>query len=146
MAALADRGWLFQIEKQQYGSGRSWVYWTLFDFSRVRLHALKNAITNIVLLIVIGVLNLPIYVPALALTLDTSFNMNREFLGQGAANILAGMAGTVPNILVSPITMDNGDSHVYKSGCSTDLFLSCSNSLTRSSLPVQEEAGLRRVL
>lgn len=53
------------------------------------------------LLVVIGVLNLPIYVPALGSSLDVSVNMNHEFMGQGVANILAGLAGTVPNILVS---------------------------------------------
>ncbi len=61
---------------------------------------MKNAIENIVLLVVIGVLNLPIYVPALAFSLNVPYDMNHEFFGQGAANILAGLAGTAPNILV----------------------------------------------
>ncbi|KAJ7788666.1 hypothetical protein B0H14DRAFT_3576160 [Mycena olivaceomarginata] len=59
----------------------------------------------------VGVLNLPIYVPALAFILDISYDMNRELLGdlltgslleqfsgQGVANIFAGMLGTVPSI------------------------------------------------
>lgn len=56
--------------------------------------------TNIVLVVVIGVLNLPIYVPALGLALKVKVNTNHEFIGQGVANILAGVAGTAPNILV----------------------------------------------
>ena len=101
---LVSNGWLFGVDdsaKQQSGIGSAWVYWTLFDFSKVDLHALKNATTNIILLVVIGVLNLPIYVPALGSSLGVSVNMNHEFMGQGVANILAGLAGTVPNILVS---------------------------------------------
>ena len=41
------------------------VYWTLFDFSQLDLHALNNGTTNIVLLAVVGMLDLPIYVPTL---------------------------------------------------------------------------------
>ncbi|KDQ59289.1 hypothetical protein JAAARDRAFT_57211 [Jaapia argillacea MUCL 33604] len=106
---LITHGWLFKVEAppttgySAQGGSSSFVtsinYWSLFDFPKVEWWALKNAITNIVLLVVIGVLNLPIYVPALAFTLDVSYDMNHEFLGQGAANLLAGMAGTVPNIL-----------------------------------------------
>jgi len=100
---LVKKGWLFGVDdsaKRQSGIGSAWVYWTLFDFYKVDLHALKNATTNIVLLVVIGVLNLPIYVPALGSSLGVPVNMDHEFMGQGIANILAGVAGTVPNILV----------------------------------------------
>lgn len=61
---------------------------------------LKNAVTNFVLLVVIGVLNLPLYVSALALALDVPYSMNHELIGQGATNILARACGTVSNILV----------------------------------------------
>lgn len=63
MDILIEAGWLFRFDKsakRQSGIGSAWIYWTLFDFSKVDLHALKNATTNIVLLVVIGVLNLPI--------------------------------------------------------------------------------------
>jgi len=104
MDTLVENGWLFEIDvpiERKAGFGDSFVYWTLFDFSKVKVHALKNAITNIVLLVVIGVLNLPVYVPALGSSLGVPFDMNHEFIGQGSANILAGLAGTVPNILVN---------------------------------------------
>lgn len=105
MKELVGAGWLFGVTKssdQESGIGHAWVYWTLFDFSKVEMHALKHAITNIVLLVVIGVLNLPIYVPALGSSLKIPVNMNHELVGQGVANLLAGVAGTVPNILVFP--------------------------------------------
>ncbi|KAJ7277636.1 hypothetical protein C8J57DRAFT_1713361 [Mycena rebaudengoi] len=99
---LISTGWLFRVEMSSTSSAAivaSWNYWTLFDFRLVEWWALKSAIQNIVLLVVIGVLNLPIYVPSLAFTLDVAYDMNHELLGQGAANILAGVLGTVPNIL-----------------------------------------------
>ncbi|KAF9444033.1 hypothetical protein P691DRAFT_807989 [Macrolepiota fuliginosa MF-IS2] len=98
---LITNGWLFRVQTpaDQRGIGTQWIYWREFNFSRVEWWALRHAITNIVLLVVIGVLNLPIYVPALGFTLDVPYNMNHEFLGQGVANLLAGVAGTVPNIL-----------------------------------------------
>ncbi|KAJ7486358.1 sulfate transporter family-domain-containing protein [Mycena galericulata] len=99
---LVATGWLFTVHSAAGSSealARSWNYWTLFDFRLVEWSSLKSATPNIVLLVVIGVLNLPIYVPTLAFTLDLSYDMNHELLGQGAANIFAGVVGTVPNIL-----------------------------------------------
>ena len=104
MSSLASEGWLFRIstpEESEKGLGSAWIYWKLFDFHRVKISALKSATTNIVLLVLIGVLNLPIYVPALGIALDEPIHMNHELLGQGLANILAGITGTAPNILVS---------------------------------------------
>ncbi|KAK7464495.1 hypothetical protein VKT23_006664 [Stygiomarasmius scandens] len=99
---LIKGGWLFRVDssiKERGGLGTSWIYWTEFDFGRVEWWAMRNAIENIVLLVVIGVLNLPIYVPALAFTLDVPYDMNHELFGQGVANLLAGVTGTMPNIL-----------------------------------------------
>ncbi|PBK96451.1 hypothetical protein ARMGADRAFT_696861 [Armillaria gallica] len=99
---LVTNGWLFRVDASATrgsGIGTAWIYWREFDFSKVEWWAMKNAIENIVLLVVIGVLNLPIYVPALGFSLNVPYDMNHEFFGQGAANILAGIAGTAPNIL-----------------------------------------------
>lgn len=63
---------------------------------------MTEAIQDIVLLVVIGVLNLPIYIPSMALALDVpAYNMNHELLGHRSSNILAGVLGTVPNLVVS---------------------------------------------
>ncbi|KAL8813190.1 MAG: hypothetical protein Q9200_000457, partial [Gallowayella weberi] len=85
--------------KRQTSMGSSWDYWQLFNFTKVELHAFKYAATNITLVVVIGILNLPVYVPALSLSLKTKVSANHEFVGQGVANILAGIAGAPPNIL-----------------------------------------------
>ncbi|CAJ2510304.1 Uu.00g050070.m01.CDS01 [Anthostomella pinea] len=100
---LAASGWLFSTG-ESLGGGKTNLadalnYWSLFDFRLVEISALGHAVTNFVLLVVIGVLNLPVYVPALALALDVPYSMNHELIGQGAANILAGAVGSLPNIL-----------------------------------------------
>lgn len=105
LSTLAEQGWLFSADNgsnstQSPSLTEALNYWSLFDFRLVKISALKHAVTNFVLLVVIGVLNLPLYVPALALALDVPYSMNHELIGQGAANILAGACGTVPNILV----------------------------------------------
>ena len=77
LSALAARGWLFSANEAP--GNESWTdalnYWSLFNFRRVEMWALGPAMTNFILLIVIGVLNLPIYVPALALALDVPYSM-----------------------------------------------------------------------
>ncbi|KAJ7675279.1 hypothetical protein B0H17DRAFT_1334728 [Mycena rosella] len=103
---LITTGWLFAVDTTSASSAvivAGWNYWSLFDFMRiVRLvewSLLKSTIQNIVLLVVIGALNLPIYVPTLAFSLDISYDMNHELLGQGAGNIVADVVGNMPNIL-----------------------------------------------
>ncbi|KAJ7681984.1 sulfate transporter family-domain-containing protein [Mycena polygramma] len=99
---LIEKGWLFTVDSastSSAGIAASWNYWTLFNFKLIEWRAVKSAIQNIVLLVVIGVLNLPIFVPSLAFSLDVAYDMNHELIGQGAANILAGALGTLPNIL-----------------------------------------------
>ena len=103
---LSKQGWLFTMQSST-GHHKSlvsaWNYWTYFDFSLVRWSAMKKASQDIVLLVVIGVLNLPIYIPAMALSLDIPvYNMNHELFGHGISNVLAGAIGTVPNLVVVP--------------------------------------------
>jgi len=59
---LITNGWLFHVEtlQDQRGIGTQWIYWREFDFSNIEWWALRHAITNIMLFVVIGVLDLPI--------------------------------------------------------------------------------------
>ncbi|KAJ7036917.1 hypothetical protein C8F04DRAFT_457262 [Mycena alexandri] len=98
---LITAGWLFAVHPATSSSAlvASWNYWALFNFKLVEWWAFKSAIQNLVLSVVIGVLNLPIYVPTIAFTLDMSYDMDHELLGQGVGNIFAGLVGTIPNII-----------------------------------------------
>ena len=101
---LSKQGWLFTVQSSAAHHGSlvsAWNYWTYFDFSLVKWSAMRKAIQDIVLLVVIGVLNLPIYIPAMALSLDIPvYNMNHELFGHGISNVFAGAIGTVPNLVV----------------------------------------------
>ncbi|KAI5305011.1 hypothetical protein KEM56_005505 [Ascosphaera pollenicola] len=105
MDDLAAKGWLFTVDaatKNQSGLGNAWNYFKLFDFSMVEWSAMKAGIGNIVLLVLITVLNLPIYIPAMGLLLKQPgfINMNWELLGHGISNILSGLVGSLPNLIV----------------------------------------------
>ncbi|ORY02566.1 hypothetical protein BCR34DRAFT_605537 [Clohesyomyces aquaticus] len=101
LAVLRSKGWLFAVEEAQSRTTPDWNYWALFDFSRVEWYAMTRSIKDIIMLVIIAVISLPIFVPAIALTVDTPlYSMNWEFFGHGASNILAGLAGTVPNMVV----------------------------------------------
>lgn len=99
---LAAKGWLFTIKNTESSSVRtSWNYWKLFDFSRTRWSAIATVAPGITSLVVIGVLNLPLYVPAVSLMLNQpDYSMNRELVGHSLSNILSGAVGSVPNLLV----------------------------------------------
>ncbi|KAF9467845.1 hypothetical protein BDZ94DRAFT_1210280 [Collybia nuda] len=101
---LAEQGWLFTIESQSGNNelqGYKWNYWHLFDFTKIEWWAMRGSAVDMVLLVAIGVLNLPIFVSALALSLGNSFfSMDRELLGHAASNLFAGAVGTVPNMIV----------------------------------------------
>lgn len=102
---LAEQGWLFAVEseaRKQVHVNNNWNYWRLFDFTKVEWRAMRGAVMDIISLVMIGVLNLPIFASALALSLNLpSYSMDRELLGHAASNILAGVVGTVPNMIVS---------------------------------------------
>ena len=104
MTYLADVGWLFTVQVDTTTTAaqhQAWNYWASFDFPLVEWSAMTAAIQDIVLVVVIGVLNLPIYIPTMALTLDVAnYDMDHEFLGHGVSNIMAGAVGTIPNLVV----------------------------------------------
>lgn len=106
--SLVKTGWLFQIAISPESptdslkdAVNSWNYWMEFDFSGIEWQAIKNSSKDILILVLISILNLMIYVPSLAFSLDIPYNMSHEFLGHGFSNIVAGLTGTVPNLLVS---------------------------------------------
>ena len=101
--ALSMQGWLLPIQDMASINGKilPWNYWVLFDFAKVEWTALGAAAQNIVLTVFVGIMNLPIYIPAVAQGLDVAqYRMNFELFGHGIANFLAGALGTIPNLLV----------------------------------------------
>ncbi|KAF2175518.1 hypothetical protein K469DRAFT_500916, partial [Zopfia rhizophila CBS 207.26] len=105
LLSLASKGWLFTVENYQGENQTSymaqWNYWALFNFNKVQWSVIPAATSDIVLLVLIGTITLPISVTSLALDLNVPvYEMNHEFGGHGLSNLLAGAAGTVPNMMV----------------------------------------------
>ena len=50
-------------------------------------------------LVFFGILHVPINVPALGVTVQQRTDLNRELVGHGVSNLLAGLLGTCQNYL-----------------------------------------------
>jgi MFS superfamily sulfate permease-like transporter len=101
---LESAGWLFKAKAYHTStlSVASWNYWRLFDFAKVEWGALSATFGDMVLLVLVGVLTLPIYVSISVIDLKASdHSMNHDFVGHGVANVLIGLMGTLPAIMVS---------------------------------------------
>jgi MFS superfamily sulfate permease-like transporter len=105
MRSLQEAGWLFTTSHQSPTLAtalKTSHYAALFDFSKVQWSALGSAAGEIATVVIIGVLNLPIATAALAKDPDLPrLNVDREMFGSAAGNLLAGAAGSVPNLIVS---------------------------------------------
>lgn len=111
MQSLVDHHWLFVTVPKgaSFGSRmRFFEFWDLYKFNHVRWSALNEVIVEMVVLIIIGALNLPIYYPALADNLPDvprNASIKKEFIGHGIANILAGLCGALPVLVVMSNTL-----------------------------------------
>ncbi|KAI0026232.1 hypothetical protein F4780DRAFT_785414 [Xylariomycetidae sp. FL0641] len=111
LAGLQAHGWLFRgngagsQEQRLADVVRAAGYWRQFDFGRVRWDAIRGAAPAIAVLVLVGLLNLPIAAAALAASMPaTALDVDRELLGSGAGNLLAGTVGALPNLIVFSYT------------------------------------------
>jgi MFS superfamily sulfate permease-like transporter len=106
MNTLRSEGWLFSSVKEgtKLAEALDIVnYWKLYDFTKVRWSAVWNASSSIVVLVLIGVLNLPIATSTLSKNPRMPhLNMEQEMFGSAAANLLSGLVGSVPTLIVRP--------------------------------------------
>ncbi|KAK2612805.1 hypothetical protein QQS21_001257 [Conoideocrella luteorostrata] len=104
METLAATGWLFTVQASpgdSDGQSALWNYWKLFDLNLIEWGAMVAATQNILLLLIIGVLNLPIFIPAMGVMLnEPAYNMDWELVGHGLSNIFSGAVGSLPNLVV----------------------------------------------
>lgn len=113
LKGLVVDGWLFDVQGTR-GSNATSIgidvdsninYWQLFDFPKVQWRALGAAAKNIVLVVLIGVVNLPVAIGALeTMVPGVKPDVDRELLGSGAANLLAGAVGSLPTLIVFSYT------------------------------------------
>ncbi|KAF4588225.1 hypothetical protein EYR38_010192 [Pleurotus pulmonarius] len=97
LGVLRRDGWLFNMATEQV----AWYkFYTYLDFNAVRLSPLWNTLPTQFALLFFNVLHPPLNVPALSVSLNEDIDTNKELVGHGYSNLLAGLAGTVPNYLV----------------------------------------------
>nr|ODN97800.1 vacuolar protein [Cryptococcus depauperatus CBS 7855] len=97
MDQLRQTGWILDV-------GADVLPWykvyTLFNFRKTHWEAFWAAMPTQLALVFFGILHVPLNVPALGVSLHKdNVQLDRELLAHGAANVLAGLVGTVPNYL-----------------------------------------------
>lgn len=111
MEQLESNHWLFtHVPPNTSFASRMQFYefWFLFNFKIVRWDAIKSVMVEIIVLVIIGAINLPIYYPTLREQLPNvprSATIKREFIGHGIANLVSGLCGSLPNLIVMSNTL-----------------------------------------
>ncbi|WFD34056.1 hypothetical protein MCUN1_000884 [Malassezia cuniculi] len=103
---LENSHWLFAHVPPDATIGsrmQFYEFWMLYDFKIIRWDAIRSIFVDIIILVIIGAINLPIYYPALRESLPKTprtATIQKEFLGHGISNILSGAVGSLPNLIV----------------------------------------------
>lgn len=134
---LASQGWLFAITADDPAMSKThpWNYWALYNFRNIEWNAILTATDEILLLIAIGALTLFVFAQAAAEAVGVlEWSLNREFSGHAIANVLVGLSGTVPAMIVS------------SSSCASEhsSFLTSARSLRAHSSSFGQAVGERR--
>ncbi|KAF8495887.1 sulfate transporter family-domain-containing protein [Russula emetica] len=94
---LRRDGWLFEVARSE----EKWYrFYTYFDFTKTRWGPLWATLPTQFALLFFNVLHPPLNVPALAVSLNSDVDTNKELVAHGYSNLIAGLVGTVPNYLV----------------------------------------------
>ncbi|KAJ7902840.1 sulfate transporter family-domain-containing protein [Mycena olivaceomarginata] len=99
IADLRDSGWVFEM----VGGGKEehwYKFYSYYDYTKVRFGPLWSTLPTQFALLFFNILHPPLNVPALSVSLNEDVDTNRELVGHGYSNLLAGLLGTVPNYLV----------------------------------------------
>lgn len=111
MDSLVDSNWLFIKVADDVSVAsrmRFYEFWGLFKFNLIRWNALQSVLVEMIVLIIIGALNLPIYYPTLLENLPDAprtATIKKEFVGHGIANIVTGLCGSLPCLVVMSNTL-----------------------------------------
>ncbi|KAJ6558135.1 sulfate transporter family-domain-containing protein [Mycena capillaripes] len=99
IADLRDSGWVFDMVAG--GKHEHWYkFYEYYDYSKVRFGPLWSTLPTQFALLFFNILHPPLNVPALSVSLNEDVDTNKELVGHGYSNLLAGVLGTVPNYLV----------------------------------------------
>ncbi|KAF8321334.1 hypothetical protein DL93DRAFT_2052151 [Clavulina sp. PMI_390] len=97
VSELREAGWVFNV-----GEAREpwYQFYTLFDFRAVSWRAIWATMPTQLALLFFNILHPPLNVPALGVSLGKDdVDLNRELVGHGVSNLIAGAFGTPSNYL-----------------------------------------------
>ncbi|OAX35963.1 hypothetical protein K503DRAFT_696020 [Rhizopogon vinicolor AM-OR11-026] len=99
--ALRKDGWLFDSTEGAGGVEDEWYgFYSYLDFGLIQFTPIWTTLPIQFALLFFNILHPPLNVPALSVSLDEDIDTNKELVGHGYSNLLAGFLGTVPNYLV----------------------------------------------
>ncbi|KAG0696357.1 sulfate transporter family-domain-containing protein [Suillus ampliporus] len=101
LGALRRDGWLFDAAQGTGGAEDRWYgFYSYLDLGLIKFAPLWTTLPIQFALLFFNILHPPLNVPALSVSLDEDIDTNKELVGHGYSNLLAGFLGTVPNYLV----------------------------------------------
>ncbi|KAI9008395.1 sulfate transporter family-domain-containing protein [Gaertneriomyces semiglobifer] len=98
ISKVREAGWLFSLPGG--GGAPFYEFWKYFDFTAVQWSAIPATFPTQLALAFFGVLHVPINVPALAVSTHQDVDLNKELVGHGVSNLIAGLLGLPQNYLV----------------------------------------------
>ncbi|KAG1744926.1 sulfate transporter family-domain-containing protein [Suillus paluster] len=101
LGALRRDGWLFDAAEGAGGAEDRWYgFYSYLDLGLIKFAPIWTTLPIQFALLFFNILHPPLNVPALSVSLDEDIDTNKELVGHGYSNLLAGFLGTVPNYLV----------------------------------------------
>ncbi|KAI8609277.1 sulfate transporter family-domain-containing protein [Chytriomyces sp. MP71] len=98
LQTLRDHGFLFNMSSETLPY---YTLWTYFNGMRgIDWAAVMATLPIQFSLVFFALLHVPINIPALGVSTNTPYDMNNELYSHGISNLVAGLAGTLPNYLV----------------------------------------------
>lgn len=102
---LREEGWLYNLPPIGGIENPFPHYYSLFDFGKVNFHAIGTIVPALFALVFFAVLQVPINIPSINVTLRQDADMNRELAAHGFANMLSSFAGALPSYLTYTTTV-----------------------------------------
>lgn len=96
---LRQAGWLFDFGSNDV-SVPFYEYLTYYRFDLINWNVVARCFPTMLALTFFGLLHVPINIPALSVSTDQEFDINREVIAHGVSNLISGFCGTPQNYLV----------------------------------------------
>ncbi|KAI9010065.1 sulfate transporter family-domain-containing protein [Hyaloraphidium curvatum] len=96
---LRAEGWLYDLPPSQGIKNPFPEYYSLINFSAINFDAIASVVPGLFALTFFAILQVPINIPSIGVTLRKDVDMNQELVAHGVSNLIAGLTATVPSYL-----------------------------------------------